>query len=186
MKWLDDHKAVPSDMTNAVLAAATRDGDRALFDRFLTAAKAEKDRQQRGRIINSLGGFRNPELVREAQKVGMSDAFDARESLFLLFAGFGDPSTRRMPFEFVRDNYDAVMKRVPNAITGGGGSFIPQVAGGFCSAAERKEASDFFEERMKQVEGGPRVLAQVLEGITLCEARRNGQRASVAAFLEKY
>jgi len=41
----------------------------------------------------------------------------------------------------------------------------------------------FFRERAPRYPGGPRLLAQTLERITLCAAFKDRQQASLAAFL---
>ena len=42
---------------------------------------------------------------------------DVRESLSLLVGPLGQPETEKLPFEFVKANYDELLKRLP---TGGG------------------------------------------------------------------
>ena len=43
----------------------------------------------------------------------------------------------------------------------------------------------FFRERSPHYGGGPRILAQTLERITLCAAFKERQQASLANFLRK-
>ena len=38
----------------------------------------------------------------------------------LLYSGINDPATERMPFEFVKANYEEILKRAPS---GGGSDF---------------------------------------------------------------
>ncbi len=66
------------------------------------------------------------------------------------------------------------------------GAFLPWIAGGYCDAAHRAEVEAFFKERSTKYTGGPRILAQILEGINLCVAYKNAQQASLVKFLGQY
>ena len=183
-KWLDDHNAIPRDMTWSVLSNAARNGDRELFDHFLAAAKSEKDQVSREQMLNALGSFRKPDLIRAAEDLYLTGPFDSRETWSLLFAGGGQPETRRLAFDFVKKNIDAIEKKVTSGITGGeGNSALIGVAGSFCDEAGRAEAEAFFGPRAAKYTGGPRTLAQALERIHQCDARVQANSADVAAFL---
>ena len=58
--------------------------------------------------------------------------------------------------------------------------------GGFCSNADRAELENFFRDRASKYAGGPRILAQTLERISLCTAFKQKQGASLAEFLRRY
>ena len=186
MKWLEDHSAIPRDMTGAVLAVAANNGDRAFFDRLAAAAKLEKEQVARQQILNALGNFRDPELVRAAEDLYLTGAFDSRETWSLLFAGGAQAETRRFAFDFVKKNIDAIEKQVTSGITGGeGNSALINVSTAFCDEAGRAEAEAFFGPRASKYTGGPRTLAQTLERIHQCAARVQANSADVAAFLAK-
>jgi hypothetical protein len=168
-----------------VLATAAYYGDRALFDKMVRELKKTKDLRQRGSIIRALGSFRDPKLVAAALDLMIHSDIDTRETGGLLYAGTGDPSTERMSFEFVKANFDEILKRAPS---GGGsdyGAILPTSAGSFCDAASEKEYVDFFGERAKKFTGGPRLYDQVLEGIRLCVAQKAAQEADIAAYFAK-
>ena len=65
-------------------------------------------------------------------------------------------------------------------------SFLPFTAASFCDAAGRKAAQEFFDPNAGQIAGAPRHLAQALQRVDLCIAKRAQQAASVAAFLKEY
>jgi hypothetical protein len=64
--WLDDHNSVAPDMVEAVLVIAARHGDRDLFDRMRAAAKREKDEDFRGTLLECLGFFPDPAILKVA------------------------------------------------------------------------------------------------------------------------
>jgi alanyl aminopeptidase len=91
-----------------------------------------------------------------------------------------------MAFTFLKAHFDEIAAKRPQ---GGGfdfGARLPGVGQSYCDAASKEELQSYFESRMDQFTGGKRSLAQTLERIDLCIARRSAQEASVAAFLEKY
>ena len=79
----------------------------------------------------------------------------------------------------MKANFDALVARAPRDSA----AYFPRWAGSFCSAAGRADVEDFFGERAPRYTGGPRILAQTLERITLCAAFKERQQASLATFL---
>ena len=182
LRWLDDHAAVPADMAEAVLEAAAIHGDRALFERFRDAAKAEKTRRDELRLLNALGSFDDPVLVREALEFFLTPAIDSREAYAILFAAGRVEPGRQITWDFVKAHYDAVVERLPREISG----FMPLAGAGFCDVEHRRDVADFFQERAAKLPGGPRTLAQALESIDLCIASRTAQEPGVREFLKGY
>jgi alanyl aminopeptidase len=182
LAWLDDHKAVDPDMVGVVLATAARHGDRDLFDRMRAAAKKETDENFRRHLLFSLGSFQDTEIIKTALPIVLSNEFDNRESLPILFAPAQRRQTRDFAYDFVKQNWDVLVAKLPTDT----GSFLPYVAGDYCDTAHRQDVQNFFSGRSTKYTGGPRILTQVLEGIDLCVAYKNAQEASVAEFLKTY
>ena len=185
-KWLADHSTVSPNMAGAVIRAATYYADKAFAERLLAALKLEKDKQVRQNLMSGLNSFRD----REAISVGMNALLQGEipflEGGNLLFSGQIQDSTRKMAFEFLKTNWDVIVKNMP---TGGGfdfGAVLPRVGGAFCEAGSRNELKTFFAPRVDQFTGAPRALDQTLESIDLCIANKAAQSASVASFLGKY
>jgi alanyl aminopeptidase len=180
-RWLTDRKSVPPELVGPVLQTAARGGDRALWTKLHEAARAEKDRRDRARLLEALAVFRDPALVEENLKVVLSDELDPRETLTLILGPAGHYRTRQRAYDFVKDHYDRIIARMPRDR----GAALAGVASGFCDADHRADAERFFKERSARVSGGPRRLAHALEGIDLCVATRAAQQASVVAFLNR-
>ena len=86
LAWLEDHRAVDPDMAGVVLNTPAWHGDRDLFDRLRAAARKERDETPRAHLLSSLGHFRDPAIIQAALPIVLSDEFDGRESLIILFA----------------------------------------------------------------------------------------------------
>jgi alanyl aminopeptidase len=146
------------------------------------AAKKETNENFRGDLIFCLGLFQDPEIIKTALPIALSGEFDVRESAGILFAPSQRRQTRDFAYDFVKQNWDLLVAKLPTD----SGAGAPYVAAGYCDAEHRKDAESFFTGRSTKFTGGPRILAQVLEGIDLCIAYKNAQEASVAEFLKTY
>lgn len=185
VEWLKTREGVDANMVNPVLTTAARFGDRALFDAMLAELSKTTDRQQRGRILGAMGAFRDPAIAQAAMDLVLHSPIDIRESMNLLWGPLGNRETEKLPFAFVKGNYEELVKRLP---TGGGfdaGAMLPFVASNGCDEASRQEFVGFFEERAKKFTGGEHNYKQVLENIRICEVQKGARSADIAAFFAK-
>ncbi len=185
-KWLLDHSAVSPNMAGAVLRGAAYYGDKAFAEKLLAALKTEKDKQVRQSLLSGLNSFRQREAILVSMKALVAGEVPFLEGGSLLFGGQSQDATRTMALDFLRANWDAVVKKMP---TGGGfdfGAVLPRVGASYCTVPLRDELKTFFAPRVEQFTGAPRALDQTLEAIDLCIANKAAQSASVAAFLGKY
>jgi len=182
LAWLDDRKAVDPDMFSSVMFAATGHGDQVLFDRLRGAAKQEKDEDILNTLLLALGSFPETAIAKKALPIVLTDEFDSRQSVDILFRVAQSPKTRDVAYDFVKQNWDTLIAKLPTDF----GAFLPLVAGGYCDEAHRRDAAGFFEGRSTKYYGGPRNLAQILERIDLCVAFKKAQQPSVTEFLKSY
>jgi cytosol alanyl aminopeptidase len=181
-RWLTDRKAIPPELVNSVLSTAARSGDRALWEKLHAAAKVEKDRRDRGALLGAMGSFVDKEIVQENFKIALSDAFDPRESLTLVFGAASDRRTRQAAYEFVKEHNDAIVARLPRDF----GVRLAGIGGAFCDPEHRADLEAFYRERAARAPGGPRMLAQTLERMDLCIAMRAAHQSSVTSFLKRH
>jgi alanyl aminopeptidase len=185
-RWLEDRRALPPEIVSAVISTAAYQGGRELFDRYLAALGTTTNRQERQQLYGALGSFRDPEIANDALALLLDEKHDIRESLGTLWTSQSTPQIRRLRWEFVKQNFDALIARLPAQ---GGfqlGARLPDVGNVFCSSGDARELEQFFGERVKKFNGGEQNLAETLEGIRLCSALKNAQQESVSAFLRGY
>ncbi len=185
-KWIADHSAISPSMTVATLGTAAYYGDKSLADKLLIALKGEKDRQVRGRIIRSMGRFRDPAAIETGMNAVLNGQVPLIEGTSLLFAGQGQESTRKLALEFMKAHIEQLTKNRP---TGGGFdafAVFPRVGQSYCDAQSKSELESFFKPLVGQYTGAPRALNQVLESIDVCIAQKQAQEPSMVAFLQKY
>jgi alanyl aminopeptidase len=83
--------------------------------------------------------------------------------------------------DFAKQNFDALAARAPRDAP----AYYPRWAAALCGEAERADVEAFYAERAPRFIGGPRILAQTLEGISLCTALKEAQGPRLAAFLSR-
>ncbi|MBA2544725.1 MAG: M1 family metallopeptidase, partial [Deltaproteobacteria bacterium] len=177
-KWLVDKKAIDPDLVGLVLGIAARFGDRAFFDKLHAAAKVEKERKERGQLIGAMGDFRDPEIVKTAMAIALTDEFPSYESISLVWSALNE-DTRELAYDFIKKNHDALIAKLPRDYS------LHSVAGSFCDEAHRADAEAFFKDKVAKTPGGPRSFAQTLERVDLCIARKKAHGPGIEAFLAK-
>jgi alanyl aminopeptidase len=180
-KWLDDHKAVDPELVGLVLETAARYGDQKLFDRMHADAKKTTDRVERGRLLGGMGSFIDPKIVEQAMAIILTDEFELREASGLLQGGFAERRTRLAAFNFVKQHFDEISNKLPEP-------YRPYMAFTFvalCDDTKKAEIEAFFKPKIEKLDGGPRVMAQALEQLSLCAAARKAQTPGVVAFLKR-
>jgi alanyl aminopeptidase len=180
-KWLDAHGAIDADIVPGVLVVASRNGDQKLFDRLHADARKATDRVERERLLGAMGNFTDPKLAAQALAIILTDEFEAREAVGLLQGVMRDRRTRELAYQFVKDHFDAISNKLPQM-------YRPFLAFSFvalCDDARKPEIEAFFKPRIEKLDGGPRVLAQALEVLSLCAAQRKAETPGVEAFLRR-
>lgn len=178
LRWLADRSAVDGTMSEAVLQAAARRGDRTLFDR-LVAAIPGADRRERRSIYVALGSFGDGDLARAALALMLDPAQDFRESSQIAWTLSNTPRGSALVHAFAKANFAALEARAPRDAP----ASWPRWAGGLCDESGRADVEAFYRERAPRYAGGPRILAQTLERIALCSAFKNRQQANLSSFL---
>lgn len=182
-KWQKDRRAVPAESVDLVLSLAARHGDRALYDAFLADAKTTKERRDREQLLSALGNFRDPALVQESFGLVLGGEFLPVDAMSVLWGAQSTPALARLAYDYVTQNFDALVAKLPQDSLFQYGAILVYFGGGLCEEGSRREVESFFGSRVPSYVGGAQNLAQVLEGIDLCLAFRGAQRASVEGFL---
>ncbi len=177
--WLKDRGALEVASRGLVLRSAAIDGDRALFDALVQAARASKDRSERRDIYGALARFAAPELALAAHQLWLSPQHDIRELLPAGRGQQGGAALREGLLAFVSANFDAIAARLPKESVGR----FPNYFADFCAADKALAVEQFFAPRLGSFPGGSNSLAQALESIRLCAVYRDTQRDSLAGFL---
>jgi len=158
-------------LVGTLLATAVRERDqefaRALFERALEST----DATFRGRALGALGQAEDP-ATGEMLRAHVGDArLRDNEAIAIVFGQVGNEHQRQAMWDWARDetNLETLLSRVPTWRQGA----VVMVGRGFCSESRAGEVEAFFADRVADLEGGPRALAQTLERIRLCAAQKD-------------
>ena len=166
-----------------MLAVAAHHGDRALFDRLVTAMKGEKDRNERVRLAQSLGEFDDVDISRAALDLIATGTIDVRDARETVMAILRRRRTRDMGYAWIKQHFDQLAANMRDdevtwSITG--------VVGGLCQQERREDAAAFFGPRAAQHDGAELALTNALERVDLCIEEWARNRPHAEAFLARY
>jgi len=167
-----DADAVPADLRGLALAMAAAHGDSSVFAAMLQTFRGSGDSLLRGQLLTALGRFTDAELATRARAVSLEANTRSNEISLVVGAQLGEPETRSAARAWLRSEYTALMKKGPRGL---GTGFARLDASDRCSNAEADEIDAWHGPRLREIEGGPRRLAQAVESIRLCAALKAAQ-----------
>jgi alanyl aminopeptidase len=174
-------EAVGADLLGVALAVAGEEGDPALFDAALRALSTTRSEPVRQALVGLLGAAEKPELAAHARELVLDPKLQLGEAIALLDAQLARPEARDAAWGWLKANLPAVLGRFPPARAAG----VMRFARGFCDEAHEEDVRRVFAPKVEPLEGGPRSVANALESIHLCVARRKAQEPSLVAFFGK-
>ena len=164
--------AVPTDQRGLALRMAMEEGDAAVFDALLKHVAASQDPVLRSQLLTAVGRAKDPALAAKARALALTPGAVRRNEIRILIAdGSDDPALRQAARDWLDANFSAIESKVaPNAA-----GLVYGYTAGMCSIEEADSVVPKFTQRMSNVEGGPRTLAQTVEGIRLCASLKQKQ-----------
>jgi alanyl aminopeptidase len=162
-------------LVGVALGVVGEEADRATWDAMKALLVGSVDETLRQRLVSALGSAREPKLAAAARELVLDPALRDTEILAPLWAQLSQPDMRDTAWAWVKEHYDAILTRLPKHH---GGVQIVSTGRSYCDEAHARDAEAFFAPKIESIEGGPRALAQALEDVRLCAARRTAQDAS--------
>ncbi len=179
--WLDDRSTAPADIADRALAVAARRDDRKLHARLVDEVRRTTDASERSRYMTALGQFTDPALVAATLNLVLSNVISLFDAWPAFFHDTHTPAHRRAIYQALKARYDAVSALLPRQL-------VPKLSViGFvvCDPALRDDVVQFFRDRLAAFPDEHQVLAQGIERMDSCLARRHAAQPSVAAFLSR-
>ena len=153
----------------SALEVLAQDGSDAEFGALEQALRAAEDAQLRRDLVRALGAARSPERGRRARALALDPAVRSGELGTLLGSHFAWRENRAIGRAWFRGNQAAILGKLPTLAA----AYAPfTYATGACSEGDARDVETRFAEPLATLEGGPRALAQLAEGIRLCSALR--------------
>jgi alanyl aminopeptidase len=175
--WLADHKKLPDSQWAPVLETAVRANAAEMVPLLLERLPREEDRVAQRAMYQALALVPDAELQRKALALTLSVDPIPPEMIHLLGTSPFEIEREATLFDFVRDNADELLRRLPEDYQK---ALIVQV----CDASRRDEAARFAKTRLEELpEVGPLAVNQAIERMDQCIARRQAQTRALADFL---
>jgi alanyl aminopeptidase len=175
---LADHwRDLPEAERDGVLAIAA-DADAAVFDHLLQDARSERDHHVLRAMFRALGSVRDPARQARALALLLDPAVDLRESVRVLDAASTD-ATRAAASRFVRDHDAELLRRMPSESA----DRLAAVVAATCDARQRDDLAAYLAKRFTALPGGRRAVAESVETMDQCIARRAAVEPELRAWL---
>lgn len=175
---LHPDEANPIIIGTALGVAVDELGDE-FVDHLLRLGLGSTDAVVRGRTLSAVGSTKDPAKAAEIRDLIFSPDLRNNEIWSILFPQAFMPETRDATWAWLQQNLDGIFARMPEPSWGQ----IAFVGRAFCDSEKRAEVETFFAERISNMTGGPRNLAQSLERVDLCIAKVERHRADMDAWL---
>ena len=185
-QWLKDRKAVSPEVVDAILVSAGYHGNADLFRKFLVEFQKTKDRQEQKNLLDGMTAFRDRAAIELGMQSVLSKQVALADGFPLLVGSSTAPASGTARFDFVKANFDDLMKDNPTLFGRDLGMLLPYVGFGFCDIASRSQLQAFFDPIVSRYSGAPRTLKEVLERVDLCIANKQAEQPGVTEFLKRY
>ena len=124
--------------------------------------------------------MRDPELAKRNFAIFLADEIEPREAVNLLWGATNDARTREALWDFVQQNFDGIVKRLPRDWAAG----LPFMAAAFCDEEHATAMGTFFRPKLKDHTGMDRELALAMESVRQCAAFKAKQGPALAAYFK--
>jgi len=109
-RYLADRASLDPNLASVVVGIAARDGDGALYERYLERKRSAKtDPEEEQRFLHGLAGFERPELIQRTLDLAIGTEVRAQDRPFLLAGLLGRRASRLAAWAFVRERWDHVV-----------------------------------------------------------------------------
>jgi alanyl aminopeptidase len=156
------------DLITTGIAAAARDRGDSYLRHLQQQVVSSADAIYRQRLLAAIGRHNDPAQQPLLLQMVLDEQIRDNEIYYLLGPQFAQKETRAQAWQWLQQNLDAVLERIPLWRKGR----VSQLGSSFCSSEHAAEVEAFFADRIENLQGGPRTLANTLESIRLCAARK--------------
>jgi aminopeptidase N/puromycin-sensitive aminopeptidase len=165
--------------TNAAIEIAAENGDAALYEKFMTLSKDERDPVVQSDSLRTLALFTEPALVKRTLDDAVSGQVRNQSSWIPIAILLGRRETQEQAWSYVQANWPKVHAQ----LTASSGARIVTAAGAFCTVERRDQVASFFAEH--HVDGAERTLSKSIDAINACIQLRAAQEPGVKAWLDE-
>lgn len=156
------------------LAVALNDQEDNYLDDVLALLLKETDTVIRNAYLRGLAYAREASSANQVRAYAFRD-LRKNEIMRLFYSHLRNVRNQPDTWNFFNSNFSQFESTLTKSQMG----TLPHLAYGLCSTESAKEVQQFFGTRINDYEGGPRTLAEIVEGIELCAGLK--ERTSILA-----
>jgi aminopeptidase N len=164
---------------DAIVRAAARRGDAALWEALATAAEGANDPSERARYLYALGDFEDPALADRGLEHALTPAVRAQDAGRYLERFLSNPAVNQRAWSFVKRHWNELQPKIGVAFAG---VRIVRGLGSLCDVQSRDDVRTFFATH--RLGSADRTVEQSLERITNCSELRERQTPVVSRWLQ--
>jgi puromycin-sensitive aminopeptidase len=110
-RYFTDRRSLDPNLTSVVVGLAARDGDAALYERYLDRKRgATTDPEEEQRFLLALAAFEVPALVRRTLDLAVGPEVRNQDRAFLLAGLLGRRASRQAAWTFVEERWDDLVR----------------------------------------------------------------------------
>lgn len=179
-----DFGAMSSDFIPTALTIAVQDAGAPVFNVLDQMFQHAQQPFIRVIALRAMSSATDPKLSDKVRSMALDQkALKRNEIMTVLFGQMSQPETRDATWSWLKANYDQLVKIMPPDHA----RRLPMAARFFCSDAKADEVESFFnEDRIKELPGAKRALAQAVESARLCAAERKAQSDSAQKYFSSF
>ncbi len=155
------------------------DVDNSFAKHVINIVLESTDARVRQDLLTALGYVSSPEMADRVLDLVLSDEIRDNEHSYILIAQIGQGLTQDATWLWLTKNIDAVLERLPTWNKAN----VIYVGDYFCNPEKRQQLDEFFAPRTEEWQGAPRYLAQKLEVIDLCIAKKKFHQPGFDEFM---
>jgi hypothetical protein len=178
-KYMSSPDSVNAELASKALLVAARNGDAALYGKYVQHLKTAKTPEEYYNYLLTLGEFPQPDLAKKTFDLMLSDQVKNQDMFALVFV-LRNYEIQTTAWELFESDFPAILNKVdPSTAVG-----LAQVSGVFCDAKLRDDSQKFFAEQ--KLPGTERILQNGKEQVNACIGLREAQEKNLSAYLGKY
>jgi alanyl aminopeptidase len=175
--WLADHRKVPDSLWVPVLKSAVRASPKETVPALLARLPEEQDRIAQRAMYQALAHVADEAQQRKLLELLLTVDPIPPEMVHLLASNPAELERQAALFDFVREHADELLRRLPE-------DYHRDLVMIVCDAGRRDQVASFLRSRLEPLpEIGTLAVAQKIEAMDQCIARRAAQAPALAGFL---
>ena len=170
-----------ANLAAVALGVAVEEGEPGFIKALIERLKEENDPTLRRQFLQGLSRSKDPTVSAQLRELLIEPSIRSNEVFRFLLEQMAEAETRDPTWNWVQENYDVLVKRLPAFHSGR----LPWLTASFCDRERSEPIRAFFRPRIEKLPGGPRNLRISLEAMKLCAARVVAHKEGTHAFFSR-